>query len=76
MVKLKLDEQLSLLVYSVRSCVPDAAGYRIGAEFSHIVGSATDNGEIVRAAFIWHLEATAAGAGAATIPRSHDGGNG
>ena len=74
MVKIML-QQLTLLAYTVRNCVPDAEGYRFDAEFSHVVGSANENAEIVRASFIWHLEATAAGAGTATIGRSHDGGN-
>jgi hypothetical protein len=58
MVKVKLQQGVTLLVYTTRACLPHAAGYHVDAAFSHVLAPPGD-AELVRAHFIWHLEALA-----------------
>jgi hypothetical protein len=53
--------QTALLIYTVRNCEPDGAGFRIGAEFTGAITSPENEDEqALWRAFVARLEAAAA----------------
>lgn len=60
LVKVRLQEHPALLIYTVQSCVSDAAGFRAGACFAGAITSPQHEDEqAMRQAFISQLESAA-----------------